>query len=314
MALSRLAQKVDQKGRKGKRELKLRMYYDANPTKKRHWGYQLFHRKLDPVSKQPIANPNDFAWMQMNPEDNLENINRAYIEQLRAAGGATLKRFLKGEWSDDNPNALFDEGKIETYRNLGGEVPPLVRVGVAVDPSGADDDDADEHDEIGIVVGGLGIDGNGYLLEDLTIGGGPGTWSKIVADAYARHSADFVVGETNYGGAMVRQVIQTQDPRIPFRKVTATRGKVVRAEPISALHEQGKIRHVGFFPELEEELAGFSTTGYTGIGSPNRADAYVWLWYALFPGLVQKKAVEERPSHAVTQPYQGAFDAGGWMT
>ena len=242
MALSRLAQKVDQRTARGTRSLRLRIFYDLNPTNKNHWGYQAFHRKLDPLTKQPLPNPSDYAWMRINPEDNIKNINPDYLEQLRAAGGATLKRFLKGEWQDANPNALFHDEKTELYRNLGDEVPPLIRVGVAVDPSGADEDDADQHDEIGIVVGGLGADGNGYLLEDLTVSGGPDTWSRIVADAYERHAADFVAAETNYGGAMVRHVIQTQNTRIPFRKVTATRGKVVRAEPIAGVSTDVMVR------------------------------------------------------------------------
>jgi phage terminase large subunit-like protein len=95
-------------------------------------------------------------------------------------------------------------------------------------------------------------------------------------DGYDRHAADLIVGETNYGGAMVKHVIQTARPKTPFRMVTASRGKAVRAEPVSALYEQGKVRHVGEFRELEDELAAFSTVGYTGQGSPNRADALIW--------------------------------------
>jgi phage terminase large subunit-like protein len=84
---------------------------------------------------------------------------------------------------------------------------------------------------------------------------------------------------------MVRQVIETARPRTPFRPVTASRGKVVRAEPFSSLYEQGKVRHVGMFPELEDELSGFATTGYTGSRSPNRADALIWGLAALFPAV-----------------------------
>jgi phage terminase large subunit-like protein len=94
-----------------------------------------------------------------------------------------------------------------------------------------------------------------------------------------------VVAETNFGGAMVRQVIETARPRTPFRAVTASRGKAVRAEPCSALYEQGKVRHVGMFPELEDELSGFSTAGFTGSRSPNRADALIWGLTALFPAV-----------------------------
>lgn len=108
---------------------------------------------------------------------------------------------------------------------------------------------------------------------------------------------------------MVRHVIQTARPRTPFRKVTASRGKHVRAEPFSALYEQGKVRHVGEFAQLEDELVGFSTVGYTGRGSPNRADALIWALAELFPALVKapKKAEEKKPERErVHSPH-------GWM-
>ena len=166
-----------------------------------------------------------------------------------------------------------------------------------MDPSGSGDTDNADNDAIGIVVAALGTDGNGYVLEDLTVKAGPATWGKVVTDAYDRHAADRVVGESNYGGEMVRHVIQTARPRTPYRALTATRGKVVRAEPISALVESGKVRLVGYFSELEEELSGFTTNGYTGDGSPNRADAFVWAFTELFPGMVKQRAEETKPGN-----------------
>jgi phage terminase large subunit-like protein len=117
--------------------------------------------------------------------------------------------------------------------------------------------------------------------------------------AYERHQADVVVGEVNFGGEMVRHTIQTARPRTPYKAVTATRGKVVRAEPISALYEQGKVRHVGIFNDLEDELCAFSTFGYMGSGSPNRADALVWALTELFPGLTKpvEKVEEDEDDH-----------------
>jgi phage terminase large subunit-like protein len=105
-----------------------------------------------------------------------------------------------------------------------------------------------------------------------------------------------IVGEVNYGGAMVQHVIQTARPRTPFTMVTATRGKAVRAEPISSLYEQGKVRHIGNFPNLEEELTSFSTVGYLGENSPNVADACIWGLSSLFPGIVQpRKQAHNQP-------------------
>ena len=103
-----------------------------------------------------------------------------------------------------------------------------------------------------------------------------------------------MVAEQNYGGAMVEHTIRTCNPTIAYKAVTASRGKVVRAEPISALVEQGKIRHLGRFDKLEDELAGFTTTGYTGAGSPNRADAYVWAFTELFPSIVKPRKAPKK--------------------
>ncbi len=142
--------------------------------------------------------------------------------------------------------------------------------------------------DIGIVVCGLGSDGNGYVLEDLTLHAGPATWGKVATTAYERHAADRIVGEVNYGGAMVEFVVKAAKPDVPYKSVTATRGKVVRAEPIAALYEQGKVRHVGNFAALESELSAFTTTGYQGESSPNRADAMVWGMTELFPGIISE--------------------------
>jgi phage terminase large subunit-like protein len=218
------------------------------------------------------------------------------------------KRFRYGEFADATPNALFTDECIDKWRSLGAvDLPTMARIVVAVDPSGSGDVDNADNDAIGIVVAGLGIDGNGYILEDCTVKAGPATWGNIATTAFDRHAADVVVGEINYGGAMVQQVIQTARPRTPFKQVTASRGKAVRAEPFSSLYENGKIRHVGYFAELEEELTAFSTAGYTGASSPNRADALIWALAELFPGIVKPRKKEEKkePGRVLSQ--------SGWM-
>ena len=287
IAVTRLAQKVYQEVSGRKSLLPVRMYYDLNPTSKGHWGYKLFHEKRDPETKQAIADPNDYAFFRINPGDNLTNISDSYLKVLDGMSARQQRRFLRGEWSDENPNALFSEVDIDKWRVIDGRVPELIRVLVSVDPSGSGDTDNADNDAIGIMVGGLGIDGRAYILEDLTVKAGPATWGRIATSAYDRHQAGAVIGESNFGGEMVRFVIQTARPRTPYREVHASRGKVVRAEPFSALYENGKVCHVGFFPELEEELTAFSTVGYMGTGSPNRADALIWLLTELFPGLTK---------------------------
>ena len=308
LVVTRLAQAVMQnvEGRDPV-PLKLRMFYDCNPPSKAHWTYRLFVQKQQPDTKLPMTNPADYASFRINPGDNAANIAAGYLETLQGLPARARKRFLDGEFADATPGALFTDECIETWRVMDGRVPEFTRVVVAVDPSGADDVDNADQDAIGIVVAGLGIDGNAYLLEDCTVKAGPATWGRIATSAYDRHRADVVVGEGNYGGAMVRQTIQTARARTPFKMVTATRGKHVRAEPISALYEQGKIRHVGLFPELEDELTAFSSAGYTGGSSPNRADAAIWALSELFPGIVA--GVRE-----VKPRVRPSYQAGAWAS
>lgn len=292
-AVTRLAQLAKQQieGRQEK-PLKLRAYFDCNPPPKSHWTYRLFVEKRDPETRAPSRDAADYVSFQINPKDNQDNLSPEYLKQLESLPARMRKRFLDGQFADANPNALFPEEHIDKWRVIDGSAPQMVRVVVAVDPSGADDMDNADNDEIGIIVVGLGADGNAYVLEDCTIKAGPATWGRMTTSAFDRHQADCVVGETNFGGAMVQQTIQVARPRTPFRKVTASRGKVARAEPFSALYEAGKVRHVGVFPELEDELSGFSTAGYTGGKSPNRADAMIWALAELFPAIVKPKSTE----------------------
>jgi hypothetical protein len=306
MLLTRLAQRVSQVV--GNELLKLRFYFDCNPPSKAHWTFLVFKQKRDPETKEPLKRPENYESFQMNPKDNAANLSPEYLESLSALSGRMRRRFEMGEFGEATPNALFDEISIDKWRVLDGTLPDFVRVVVAVDPSGADEDDGGEHDEIGIVVAGLGTDGRGYVLEDLTVQGGPATWGAIAVSAFERHKADVLVGEINFGGAMVKAVLQTaaskQGVRLNFKMVTASRGKVQRAEPISALYETGKVRHVGIFAKLEDELCAFSTHGYTGPRSPNRADAAIWALAELFPSMTKVTTEKkERRAHV----------GGGWM-
>ena len=307
VAVTRLAQRAVQhiEGIADK-PLKPRMYFDCNPPSKGHWTYQVFVGKVDPETKQPLSKPADYECFQINPQDNADNLSEGYLDTLKSLSGRLQRRFLMGEFADANPNALFRETDIDKWRST-NELPDFVRVIVGVDPSGSDDEDNAQNDEIGIVVGALGTDGNAYLLEDCTIKAGPGTWGKVVASAYDRHAADLVVAEKNFGGAMVKHVIDTARPRTNYKLVTASRGKVVRAEPFSALYEQGKVRHAGNFNALEDELTAFSTVGYTGERSPNRADAWIWVLTELFPGMVRQ---ERKKPDASVHMHASAL---GWM-
>lgn len=287
MVITRLAQKVERQIEGMAPEpLKLRAYYDCNPPSKAHWTYRVFHQHVDPETRAPLPRPQDYAVVRMNPRDNLANVSAEYLDMLAGLSARMRRRFEFGEYADATPNALFDEAIIDRWRVMDGELPQFVRVVVGVDPSGSGDEDNADNDEIGIAVAALGVDGVAYVLEDCSVKAGPATWGRVATDAYDRHRADCVVGEINFGGEMVRATIQTARKNTPFRRVTASRGKHVRAEPFSSLYENGKVRHVGMLAKLEDELAAFSTIGYTGTGSPNRADALIWALSELFPGIV----------------------------
>ena len=309
IAYTRLAQKVDRViDGENRGALPVKMYYDENPPDKLHWTYRLFIEKVDPETRAPLPNPNRVAWLLMNPEDNSENLPDGYIEHTLGSMSSRMQgRFRYGQFRDSNPFALFQQEHLDRWRVMDGELVEMARVVVAVDPSGAGEGNNEGNDAIGIVVAGLGTNGIGYLLEDVTMKGGPADWGKAAVAAYDRHEADRIVAEVNFGGAMVKSVIQTARATVPIKEVRASRGKVVRAEPIAALMEKGQIRLVGHFRELEDELSGFNSDGYKGPGSPNRADAMVWAFSDLFPGLIRPKLA------STTAPVERMIVNNGWM-
>ncbi len=180
----------------------------------------------------------------------------------------------------DTPGALWSSEIIERA-NVVGKLPDMQRVVVAIDPSGTRGA-SDGGDSVGIIVAGLGVNGLGYLLADRTCKLSPDGWGRRAVEAYREFKADRIVAERNYGGAMVEHVIRSIDPNVPYREVTASRGKVARAEPIAALYEQGKVRHAQRMPELEDQFLAMTSGGYVGDGSPDRADAAVWALAELF--------------------------------
>jgi phage terminase large subunit-like protein len=205
--------------------------------------------------------------------ENRENLAPSFFARIikKYEGTRLGRQELNAELLDDVAGSLWQLAKIDELRR--DVCPPLGRVVVAIDPSGSGDPEADE---CGIVVCGLGADEHGYVIADLSGRYSPNEWAKIAIGAYHAHGADRIVAEVNYGGAMVETTLRAVDPNIPYRGVTASRGKVQRAEPISSLYEQSRVHHVGVFSQLEDELTLFSTAGYMGNGSPGRADALVW--------------------------------------
>lgn len=286
-AMSRLAQLVELadeiKAATGRKHLKLKAFFDCNPPSKLHWSYQLFRAGLKPGTKEKLPKPEDYAEMRVNPADNAANLPAEYFEVLAGMSSAKRLRFEAGEWASEVSGALWavEDRKAEDGKVMPGldslritEPPELRRIVVSVDPSGTRGDGGG--DDIGIIVAGLGVDGHAYVLEDATCNMSPEGWGRRAVDLYHRHNADRIVGERNYGGDMVRFTVATADKQAAFKEVVASRGKSVRAEPISALYEQGRVHHVGEFPDLEDQLCNFTASGYLGEGSPDRADALVW--------------------------------------
>ena len=208
--------------------------------------------------------------------DNAGNLPRAFLAKLRNlyAGTRLGRQELEAELLDDLVGALWNREK-DIDRHRVREAPDMQRIVVAVDPSGTGGDE-DEGDSIGIAVAGLGVDARAYVLGDYTCKLSPDGWGRRAVKAYRDFEADRIVAERNFGGAMVEHVIRPVDKKVSYKEVTASRGKVVRAEPVAALYEQGRVSHVGSFPEMEDQMCMMGPTGYAGEGSPDRVDALVW--------------------------------------
>ena len=189
---------------------------------------------------------------------------------------------------------MWSRARIDQLRVRPDQVPQLQRVVVAIDPAVTSGEDADE---TGIIAAGLGNDGHGYVLDDQSGLYTPTDWAKEAIALYRARKGDRIVAEVNNGGEMVENTLRVVDHHVPYRAIHASRGKVIRAEPISALYEKGLVHHVGSFSILEDQLCAFTsdfdrkTAGY----SPDRLDALVWVFSELM--------VDELPAKPVFGSY-----------
>jgi len=202
--------------------------------------------------------------------DNAANLApQALIElQLRYNGTRLGRQELYGELLEDIEGALWTRKMIDDARVT--ETPNLTKICVAIDPAVTSGEDSDE---TGMIVAGVSMDGQYYVLYDGTLRASPDGWARRAVELYHEYKANRIVAEKNNGGDMVGSVIHHVDPRVPIKLVTATRGKQVRAEPVSALYEQGKVHHVGGFNELEDQMVSWTPDSGS---SPDRMDALVW--------------------------------------
>ncbi len=279
-AQTRLAQVV--KKRDG-RILALRTYVDLNPTTRTHWTYRMWIDGINPEGETPV-DLDDYAHMVLNPRDNLANLSADYLKALSEMPERARRRFYLGEYSSDVEESLWRREYIKRVQ----AVPDLRRVVVAIDPAISNNPGSDE---TGLVCVGVGIDGMGYVLADESGRYRPEEWAARARSLFHSFQADRIVAEGNVGGHLVETVLRAQGINLPYKQVTARRGKVMRAEPVAALYERGRVFHVGVFDKLEDQMCSFTSDfdrkeqGY----SPDRVDALVWGFTELF-GKITKKA------------------------
>lgn len=246
--------------------------------------------------------------------DNLTFLSKSFQHNVidRYYGTRLGRQEIDAEILEDIPGALWSRKNLDANRVGMADVPKLLRVAVAVDPAITS---GDSSAETGIVGGGVCEKGHGYLLEDASIKGSPDQWARRAVSIYRKIEADHIVAEANQGGEMVERCIRAVDPSVPITLVRATRGKYVRAEPVSALYEQDRVSHVGTFADLEDQMVGFTPErAATRVAGEllDRVDAAVWLWTDLFqtmtlaPGRVDRTDDYERERRA--------YDDGRSMT
>lgn len=217
--------------------------------------------------------------------ENSNNLAASFISTIRRKYEGTRlgRQEIFAEMLDDVPGAMWSRERIDALRIKPADVPPLKRIVVAIDPAMTSGEDADE---TGIICAGVDYAGHGYVLLDGSGIWQPNEWATRAINMYRERGADRIIGETNNGGDMIENTIRAVSPNVSYKGVHASRGKAIRAEPISALYEQNRVHHVGGFTQLEDQMCAFTpdfdrtTAGY----SPDRLDALVWALTELMLG------------------------------
>lgn len=237
--------------------------------------------------------------------DNFSNLAPTYKRNVidKYAGTRLGRQEIDAEILEDTPGALWARRNLDEYRVK--DAPPMVRIVVGVDPAVSNNENSDEH---GIVIVGIDEKGHGYVIDDWSLRGSPDQWGRKAVAAYRRYQADEIVAESNQGGEMVAHVIRSVDGNVNVRLVHASRGKFTRAEPISALFEQGRVHMVGSHAALEDQMTEFTPHSAASRvnGSPDRVDAMVWGLASLFPEIV----MPEPEARVFVRPVMD----GGWMS
>jgi phage terminase large subunit-like protein len=226
-----------------------------------------------PLLKRLLADPK-VSISRASTQANADNLAPSFLEAVvgRYSGTRLGRQELDGEIVEEREDALWTRDLLESTRVT--KAPPLARIVVAVDPPASS---GRRSDACGIVCVGRDEEGVAYVLDDISAGGlKPQQWAARAAALYHSRRADALVVEVNQGGEMVTAVLRQIDPTLPIVPVTAMRAKFLRAEPVSMLYTQGRVRHVGPLPDLEDEMCDFAAGGLTSGRSPDRLDALVW--------------------------------------
>jgi phage terminase large subunit-like protein len=253
--------------------LKLRMYYDQNPTTVSHYSHGLFVKGVLPTGEPWDV---DYVIWQMNPVDNSDNIAPEYFAVLKGLSRAQRKRFLLGEWGSGTEGAMFTMEDIVRAQSKDVSDDDIIRTVVACDPAVTG---GPKSDATGIIVISLTQGGALVVEADYTVQGSPLKWAQAVVKAYHDWDANYVVAEVNQGGDLVTLNIQGVDRNVKVVTVRASKGKAARAEPVAAAYEQGLVAHSPGLDALEDELMTWVPSG--NQPSPNRLDALVWGAYDL---------------------------------
>lgn len=248
-----------------------------------------------------------------NSYENRSNLDPNWFNRTIAAyeGSRWGRQEIHAEILDDVPGALWTQRNIDRNRlDDPKHVKPLERLVVAIDPAITSGDSAAE---TGIIAGGIDESGHGYVLADASMRGTPDEWARAAVALYRKYEADRIVAEVNQGGEMVAHVIRSVAPDVPVTMVRASRGKMVRAEPISALYEQDRVSHVGMFPELEDQMLSFVPENVAeearaakkrddADGYKDRVDALVWCMASLFDAMVNHRDWRDEPQELPVTP------------
>ena len=227
-----------------------------------------------PIIKSLVARVGrDVVLSRGNTFENAANLAPVFLDQLRERYEGTRlgRQEIEAAILSDMPGALWSTDNIDKTRVK--QAPALRRVVVAIDPATSNKENSDE---TGIIVAGRAEDKSLYVLEDISGRYSPTQWATKAIEAYRKWQADRIIAEVNQGGQMVEEVLRHVDPSVSYKSVHASRGKVTRAEPISAMYEKENVHHVGAFGILEDQMTNFTSDFDRKNGSPDRVDALVW--------------------------------------